>query len=301
MTDLAIDVDQLRKAFGGAVAVDRLSFHVRRGEAFALLGPNGAGKTTTLRLLLDVLRPDAGAVRLFGRPPADVRERVGYLPQERGLYPELRVEECLTYLGELKGLARAEARRRAVELLGRVGLADSAGRRVGELSRGTAQKVQVVGAFLHRPELVVLDEPFQALDPISVAAARELVRDFRAGGGTVVLSAHDLAQVEALCDRLLLLDRGRAVLLGSLAEVKAQFAPSSGLTVWPPVDIAGWPGVLGSEVHGRSQTVRLAPELAPADFLRMALDRGWRPERLERVEPPLEQVFLAALQGRAAP
>lgn len=298
MSSLAIEVDRLCKSFDGVVAVDRLSFHVHPGEVFGLLGPNGAGKTTTIRLLLDLIRPDAGTVRLLGQAPQRSRDRVGYLPQERGLYFEMGVEECLTYFGELQGLSRAGSRQRVRKLLDRVELSGVARKRVGELSRGMAQKVQILAALLHEPDLLILDEPFQSLDPISVVLVRDLMRDFQAAGKTVVLSAHDMGQVEAVCDRLLLVDHGRVVLFGSLASIKEQFSPNA-LHLWPAVDLEGWPGVLRAEVQGRSQTVYLAPDVVPATLLRGLLDRGWMPERFEKVEWPLEQIFVTAIRGRA--
>jgi ABC-2 type transport system ATP-binding protein len=211
----------VRKAFGELVAVEGLSFEVRPGEIFGFLGPNGAGKTTTLRMLMGITSPDAGEVVFDGRPSVDAT-RAGYLPEERGLYEDMPVVETLAYLGALRGMREPEARAAARGWLERLGLADRATAKVQTLSKGNQQKVQFAGAVLHRPALAVLDEPFAGLDPLNQDLFLGLMRGLREQGTAVLLSAHHLDLVERLADRFLLISKGRALLAGTLEEIRAQ-------------------------------------------------------------------------------
>ncbi len=301
MTELAIQVNDLVKSFNSVTAVDHLTFQVNPGEIFGLLGPNGAGKTTTIRVLLDIIQADSGTARVLGQPPGASRGRVGYLPEERGLYRGLRVDETLIYLGELKGVSRATARRRTAELLERVELREWSKHKVQELSRGMQQKVQVVASVIHDPDLVVLDEPFQGLDPVNVEMVKELIRDLRAQGKTIVLSAHEMSQVEALCERILLIDHGRAVLYGELGEIKRQFSPNA-IEITPPLAFEGWPDVARAETRDHKQLVYLSEKTTPRDFLKKVLDQGLPIEQFEMASMPLEQIFLQVVKGeRDAP
>ncbi len=295
---LAIEVRRLAKSYDGVKAVSDLNFEVQAGEIFGLLGPNGAGKTTTIRLLMDILKPDAGSLQVLGTTPEAARKRVGYLPEERGLYRGLRVAECLTYLGQLKGMPRAAALRRARELLARVELADWAERKVQELSRGMQQKVQVVASLIHDPALIILDEPFQGLDPINVELVKGLIRELHAAGKTIVLSAHEMNQVEAVCDRIVLIHQGRAVLYGALSDIKKQFAPNA-IAVSPPLALDGWPEVERVETRDGTQTIYLDKQTTPHDFLATLLRRGLPIERFEMATMPLDQIFIAVV--KAAP
>jgi len=218
-----LEVHHVAKRFGELRAVDDLSFDVRAGEIFGFLGPNGAGKTTTLRMLMGITAPDSGEVRYEGQPRLD-RSRVGYLPEERGLFEDAPVIETLVYLGELRGMSAAAARAAAVPLLEKLGLADRMKEKVNVLSKGNQQKVQLLGAILHRPALAVLDEPFSGLDPLNQETFMAFLRELRAGGTAVLLSAHHLDLVERLADRFLLISRGRAVLAGTLEELRRQGA-----------------------------------------------------------------------------
>ncbi len=214
-----LEVDGVVKRFGDHAAVDGLSFDVRPGEIFGFLGPNGAGKTTTLRMLLGITRPDRGTVRFDGGDRLD-RSRVGYLPEERGLYEDARLLDVLGYLGALRGMSMADARREGRAWLERLGLGDKLKAKLNTLSKGNQQKVQFAGAVLHRPALAVLDEPFAGRDPLNQELFLELIRELRDLGAAVLLSAHHLDLVERLCDRFLLIARGRAVLAGTLEEVR---------------------------------------------------------------------------------
>ncbi len=298
MNDPAVWADRLHKEFASVVAVDDVSLEVGRGEVFGLLGPNGAGKTTAIRMLMDILRPDSGTARVLGQPPGAARARVGYLPEERGLYRGLRVHECLTYFGQLKGLSRAAAAQRATQLLERVELADRAKAKVQELSRGMHQKLQLATTLIHDPELVILDEPFQGLDPVNVDLVRGLIRELRAQGRTVVLSAHEMSLVESLCERIALINRGRIVLYGALADLKRQFAPNA-LEVSPPLDCAGWPEVEAVAPDSRTpdrQRVYLRPGVTTRDFLKALLERGQIVERFEPASMPLDEIFIKVVK-----
>ena len=290
-------VTHLSKTFDGLTAVEDASFQVNPGEIFGLLGPNGAGKTTTLRILMDILKPDAGAALVLGQPPGAARRRVGYLPEERGLYRDLRVLECLVYLGQLKGLTRADAQRRAAGWLERFDLAARAKSKVQELSHGLQQKVQIIASLLHDPDLLILDEPFQGLDPVNVDAVRALIRELRAQGKTIILSAHEMSQVERLCERLALLHGGRIILYGALADLKRQFAPNA-LEISPPLPLEGWPEVDRVEMRddGR-QRIYLADSRAPRDLLKLILERGHAVDHFELADVSLDEIFVAAVKG----
>jgi ABC-2 type transport system ATP-binding protein len=296
MSEPAIYIDQLVKTYNAVTAVDRLGLQVNQGEIFGLLGPNGAGKTTTIRILMDILKPDSGQVRVLGEPPGAARRRVGYLPEERGLYRNLKVGECLVYLGQLKGLARAEARKRVKDLLARVELEEWARRKVQDLSRGMQQKVQIVASLIHDPDLVILDEPFQGLDPVNVEMVKSMIQEMRARGKTVVLSAHEMSLVESLCERIALINRGQIVLNGVLADIKKQFSPNA-LEISPPLDLAGWPEVKQVEAGDGRQRVYLAEGIAPRELLMKIFRQGLPIERFELATMPLDQIFVTVVKG----
>jgi len=299
MAEPVIDIVNLRKAYSSVVAVDGLSVRVERGEIFGLLGPNGAGKTTTIRMIMDILKPDSGEVRVLGALPGAARQRVGYLPEERGLYRTLRVGECLTYLGQLKGMARADAQRRSVQLLERVELGGWVKNKVEELSRGMQQKVQLIASIIHDPALVILDEPFQGLDPVNVEMVRGLIRELRDQGKTIVLSAHEMSLVEMLCERIALINHGRVVLYGRLSEIKQQFAPNA-LEISPPLALEHWPGVRQVSVVGDRQRVTLDAATQPRDLLRQIVERGLPVDRFERATATLDEIFVTVVKGDGA-
>src|ERR1051326_726930 len=222
----AIDIQHVRKAFDGHVAVDDLSLQVPKGSVYGLLGPNGAGKTTTIRMMLDIIRPDAGTIKLFDRSSTDagVRDVVGYLPEERGLYKKMQVRRVLTFLAELKGVGMKEAARRIDEWLARLALTggdrDWGNAKVDELSRGMQQKVQFIATLLHDPELVILDEPFSGLDPINAQALKDAVVELKRRGRTVVFSTHVMENAERMCDAVCIIARGEKVLDGQVTDVR---------------------------------------------------------------------------------
>jgi ABC-2 type transport system ATP-binding protein len=294
---VAIEVDGLTKRFGDVVAVDDLSFQVARGEVFGLLGPNGAGKTTTIRIIMDILTPDAGSVLVLGQPPARAKAAVGYLPEERGLYRNLRVLETLVYLAELKGVPRTAARERATFLLESIQAGDWAQRKVRELSKGMQQRIQFVASLVHDPEVVFLDEPFQGLDPLNVERVKDAIGALHRDGKTIVLSTHQMNLVEALCDRILLIDHGRAVLYGRLEEIKRQYAPNA-VRVRAGELPAHIPGVAEVALEQGAYNLNLADGARPQDVLKALVDRAVDLQSFEVAPVPLGDIFVAAVGGR---
>ncbi len=287
----AIRAEGVHKAFSSVVAVDGLDLRVERGEIFGFLGPNGAGKTTTLRMIADLLRPDRGVLRVLGSSPHDARPRVGYLPEERGLYRDLGVMECLVYFAQLRGVSRWVAARRAGALLERLGLADRARAPVRELSRGLQQKAQIAATLMHEPELVIFDEPFQGLDPVNVEVVRRLIQDLAGEGRTVVVCAHEMSLVESLCGRLAMIYRGRIVLTGELTAIRAQFSPDA-FDVLPAPVAEHWPEVGSVEAIPGGSRLFLRTGASSSDLLRRLAASGMSVTEVSRVRLPLESIFL---------
>jgi ABC-2 type transport system ATP-binding protein len=294
-----VRVEQVSKRFGAADVVSRLSFEIRAGEVLGFLGPNGAGKTTMMRMLLDIIRPDTGRIELFGDAPGIAHQhRVGYLPEERGLYRDVTALDTLTYFGSLKGLPAAEARRRAETLLREVGLGDSIAKKAGELSRGMHQKVQVVATILHRPDLLILDEPFSGLDPVNAQMLRDLVMSQRKRDAAVVMSTHDMNEAESLCDRILLIDRGRRVLYGTVAQIQQAFASGA-------VEVQGDSLPAAEQLSSTSQSLPvdghvrylLRDGATAADLFRELAASGAAVSRFEVATPSLNEIFLRAVAG----
>ena len=303
--------ENVTKAYDGKVAVDGVSFEVGGGEIFGLLGPNGAGKSTFIRMAMDILRPDSGRIVINDRPSTDAdHDRVGYLPEERGLYRKQKVIDVLDYFGRLKGMKGPEVKKKALAALESVGLGEWARKRVDALSKGMQQKVQLVGTLLHDPELVVLDEPFSGLDPLNARMVKEMIQDLKRGGRVVILSTHQMDQVEELCDRIVMIDRGRRVLYGTVREIKKDYAAEIRRTagrgnvvvVEGEGEFASIPGVVSVEAAGGAWKLTLELELSPERFLERALARGCSIARFEAAPTPLEEIFIhvATKDGKAA-
>ena len=299
MTLPAIEVRGLRKEYGDTVAVDGLDLVVPHGSTYALLGPNGSGKTTTIRTLLRIQEPDAGIVRVLGETPGPgVRDRIGYLPEERGLYPRMKVRDVLGFLAELKGLPRAESRPRIERWLARVGLAERAGDRVQSLSKGMQQKLQFIAAVVHEPEIVILDEPFSGLDPINQQVLRDIVAELRRDERTILFSTHIIEHAERLCDHVTILSGGRAVVSGELARVKREHGGRHvGITLdpWTPEAVAAVraaPEVARVLEDGHALELALAEGADPRALLARLVGGGVGMIRFEVMEPSLQQVFI---------
>jgi len=294
-----LEVLRVSKSFDHVRAVDDLSMTVQRGAVFGLLGPNGAGKTTTIRMIMRITLPDSGAIRLAGVAIDDeVRERIGYLPEERGLYRKMKVVEQLAFLAEVRGLPRPEARRRSMHWLERMDLKAKAGARVEELSKGMQQKVQFAGAVIHEPELVILDEPFSGLDPIVTRQVKEEIAAMRERGTTVIFSTHVLSQAEELCDEICLINRGHVVLAGPLAEIRERHSHRC-LKVVARVrqaDLAAVPGVAAVRGLEGAWAVDMAPGAAAPAIIRELAARL----PVEAVEPmvdSLEDIFVRTVEA----
>ena len=296
MTSSSVPVraDQVTKRFGKVLALDNVSLQVGRGEIFGLLGPNGAGKTTLIRTILDIIKPDSGRLEVFGRRfEAADRDRIGYLPEERGLYPRQPVGAVLEYMGSLKGLSRTDARTQAASWLDRLGLSEAAGRKVEQLSKGNQQKVQVAATLVARPEIVILDEPLSGLDPVSARLVTSIIRECAAAGQTVVLSTHQMGMVESLCTRVVMIARGRTVLDGELRAIKQQYSGNA-IRVQSSSDYHGCPHAesIGSRSADGFVDVRLRPPATGDDFLRWLVASGAHVEHFERLSTPLEEIFV---------
>jgi len=291
-----VKVSHVAKSFGDTQAVADVSFDVKRGEIFGLLGPNGAGKTTTIRLMLDIFKPDRGTVSILGGPMSEEKkERIGYMPEERGLYQDVPLERCLLYLASLKGLSKADARKRLRVLLERFDLAAHKGKKVKELSKGMQQKAQIINTIIHQPELVIIDEPFTSLDPINTQLVKDLMEELRNQGTTILMSTHQMHQVEELCDRILLIDEGRNVLYGELDQIQRDY---SGHAVLVRVfgDLPEMAGVKAVTDHNGALKLTLSANTNPQDILQQLVNRTVV-EHFEIAVPTLDEIFIRTVSG----
>ncbi|MBI2917182.1 MAG: ATP-binding cassette domain-containing protein [Chloroflexi bacterium] len=297
---LSVEVQQVTKSFGGRTVVREVSFFVQPGEVLGLVGPNGAGKTTCIRMLLDIIKPDSGQILIGGQPPGQgVLDRIGYLPEERGLYRGLRVQDTVAYLATLKGLPPRKAAAEARATLGKLGMGPHLSKKVAELSRGMAQLVQFAATLVHQPQLVVLDEPFSALDPVNVRLIKDLVRELRKEGTTFVLSTHQMNQVEELCDRVVMINQGQVALNGRLADIKGRFRGNSVLLAAQPYP-ENVDGVARWEDRGDHRQYFMNDGADPQRLLAQLLASRARVERFELAMPSLEEVFIQVVRSQAA-
>jgi len=293
-----VSVRNLHKAFREKVAVEDVSFDIMPGEVFGLLGPNGAGKTTTIRMILDIFKPDSGTITVFGGAlTAAGKDRIGYMPEERGLYPYMRVLDCLVYLGTLKGMARKEARQQAESFLERMELADQHRQKIEALSRGMTQKVQVIAAVLHQPDLLIIDEPFANLDPVNARLVREIILELRAQNKAVIMTSHQLGLVESLCDRIAMINDGQVVLQGSVAQVRRRFARNI-LHISGSGEINHLPGVVHTERRTTSDWyLTLAPGTTPQKILKTLVSNGhFVVDRFDMALPTLDEIFVQVVR-----
>ncbi len=293
------EVQNIAKSFGGTQAVADVSFAVEPGEIFGLLGPNGAGKTTSVRILLDVFKPDRGEVTVLGGPMTEEKKaHIGYMPEDRGLYQDIPLERCLTYLATLKGLPEAEARQRVSARLKQFDLAQHRTKKVKELSKGMQQKAQIISTVLHDPALIIMDEPFAALDPVNVQMVKDLLQDMRKRGAGIILSTHQMHHAEELCDRLVLINKGRVVLDGALDDVRRQYAGHAvNLRCAGPLPAV--PGVTSVKEHNHGLQWTLATGATPQDILKALVAANVQVEQFEIALPSLEEVFIRAVGGEA--
>ena len=305
MTEYAIDIVNVTKRYAEHTAVRDLTLRVPTGSVYGLLGPNGAGKTTTIRMILNIIAPDSGAIHIFGRPSNDpkITERLGYLPEERGLYRKMQVRRVLKFLAELKGVHGSEADKRIDDWLVRLSLKtpekDWGLAKIDELSRGMQQKVQFIGTLLHDPDLVILDEPFSGLDPINAQALKDTVVELKKRGKTVIFSTHLMDNAERLCDSVCIIARGEKVLDGSVTEVKEEHGQRN---IALAVEGNGMQSVASilrdhslvkrADDSNRFFEIEMAPGADPQTLLRRIIESGASVQRFEMIQPSLHQIFL---------
>ncbi len=287
-----IEADSLTKQYDGVRALDGVSFEVREGEVFALVGPNGAGKTTLLRILTDILRPDSGRLRILGRESIrDVLGQIGYLPEERGLYKSLSPLETVSYFARLKGLSTASAKAAAERALEMVGMLSHARRKLEELSKGMAQRVQLAATLAHGPKLLILDEPLSGLDPVSARALQDVIFRMREEGRTVLLSTHNMEHAERMCDRLLMLHRGQVRLYGEVAEIRQRFSDES-LYVEYAGEIQEMEGVRIESLGPDSARLYPTNGVGRREILERLVAGGLDISQFQPVVPSLEEIFI---------
>ena len=289
-----LSLSDVSKRYGDFEAVNNLSFSVEKGSITGFLGPNGAGKTSTIRMVLGLAAPTSGRIEVLGADDGrKVRDRIGFLPEERGLYRKMNPVDAVAYMAGLKGVPIAEGKRRAREMLEAQGLGEALKRPMKALSKGMAQKVQLVSAIAHRPELVILDEPFSGLVPVNQQGLERMIRDLADQGATVLFSTHVMQHAERLCEKVVLMARGQKVFEGPVAEARA--AAPRYLMLEGALDAAAvraLPGVMEIEPVGEGFRARLAPGAQPQGALKAAFERGLDVTRFEAPEPSLHDAFI---------
>ena len=293
-----LEINKARKAYDKFLAVNDISFNIVQGTMFGLLGPNGAGKTSTIRMMIGITMPDSGEIRMFGQPfHRELLKRVGYLPEERGLYQKMRILEQLIFLGEIHGLSQVEAKKRANAWGERLEIADAFQKKTNELSKGMQQKIQFIATLLHEPEFIIMDEPFAGLDPVNNRLLEDVLIDLRKQGRTVLFSTHRMDQVEKLCDSICLVNKGEAVLNGELKQIKGRYGKN---TVQINFDgdnngnasyLKELPNVLSVDAYEGHVMLKLAPGTDPQPLLRAVSERS-RLTKFEVMEPSLEEIFI---------
>lgn len=288
-----IELDKVRKSYGDFVAVDDLSFKIEEGSVFGLLGPNGAGKTSTIRMMIGITAPDSGEIHIFGRPFDRVcLDKIGYLPEERGLYKKMKLLDQLVFLGQLHGMNSSSARQAALDWCDRLEISEKLSGKVEELSKGMQQKIQFMAALLHDPDFIIMDEPFAGLDPVNADLLKDVLLGMKKKGKTILFSTHRMDQVEKICDAICLINRGKAVLQGNLKQVKAQYGKNSVQIAYDGNGVFFEQNALVRSFndYGNYVEVRLAPGADPQQLLRMAAEHS-RVNRFELMEPSLEEIF----------
>jgi len=290
----AIALENVTKAYESVTAVNNVNLRVRQGAILGLLGPNGAGKTTTIRMIMNILAPDEGSIHVLGKPVSEeTRDSIGYLPEERGLYPRMQVRALIIFLAALHGLSEAEADRRAREWLARFELSDWSEKKMVDLSKGMQQKVQFITSVIHKPALVILDEPFSGLDPVNAVTIKDTMLELSNQGSTIILSTHRMEQVEKMCDSICLINHGQNVLDGELRAIKQSYGKNTA-----HIEFTGSDAFLNSLVvasvnrFGSGVEAKLKPGADPQELLRAAVQSGVQINRFELLEPSLNDIFI---------
>ena len=307
MSQPIISVERVTKRYSGHTAVKDFSMEVSAGSVFGLLGPNGAGKTTTIRMIMDIIRPDEGRVSLFGGRGTgrELSGMIGFLPEERGLYPKMQVAAQLAFLGEIKGLSYKDALARAREWLDRLGLSDWADKKVEDLSKGMQQKVQFIGTLLNDPDLIILDEPFSGLDPVNAQTMKDIVVDCARRGKTVLFSTHIMEQAERMCDHIVIIAQGEKVVDGKLVDIKAEYGKNHVALAFSSNSDRATAVLQNRDLlqsvddYGASAEGELAPGVSGETVLRALVEQGVGLSRFEVVEPSLQKIFIAKVGDTA--
>ncbi len=288
----AVEVNHLCKSYADVTAVHDLTFCVDPGEILGLIGPNGAGKSSTIKIILDFMKPDSGEVKIFGQQMnGALKDQIGYLPEERGLYKRLTAIDLILYLASLKGMDKAMAEKKANVLLEQTGMLEHKKKKNKEMSKGMGQLIQFIVAVIHDPELVILDEPFAGLDPVRTQAVQNIVGNLRDEGKAIILSTHQMNKVEELCDRVLMIDNGRSILYGDLMETRAKFRRNS-VQVAIDGELGDLPGVIDRKPRKDSTELVLTPDTTPQTILDRLRARGVTINRFEITTPSLNEIFL---------
>lgn len=294
-----INITNVSKSFGKVRAVNDLSFEVKQGEMFGLLGPNGAGKTTTIRMVLDIFKPDSGEISILGGPMSESKKnQIGYLPEERGLYQDIPLERCLVFLASLKGMDEGKAKSKIESYLKQFDLLESRAKKIKELSKGMQQKAQLIATIVHDPELVIIDEPFTSLDPVNTEMVKDLLELMRDEGKAIIMSTHQMNQVEELCDRILIIDHGKRVLYGTLKEIQDEFS-SRDILVTPLSSLpSSIPGVKRiRKLNGRHHLL-LEADAQPNVILKYLVNTGVELNEFEIAVPPLNEIFIQVVKNQ---
>lgn len=287
-----VEIKNVVKAYADKVAVDDISLSIGQGEIFGLIGPNGAGKTTTIKMMMDIIKPDSGEITILGEKLSEAtKEKLGYLPEERGLYKKQRVLETIVYFASLKGMNPHLAAEKANQLLSQTNMLSSARKKIDELSKGMGQIIQFIVTIIHEPQLIILDEPFSGLDPVNTELIKKILFELRNKGRAIILSTHQMNQVEELCDRILMVNRGRSVLYGDLADVKAKYRNNAVLLNYQG-KLGDVPGVKEQREHNEYTELILDSKTTPQQLLERLLKRDIVINRFEIATPPLNDIFI---------
>jgi len=289
---LSVEVNHITKTYGNRAVVDDVSFTVNQGEILGLIGPNGAGKTTTIRMIMDIIKPDSGDIKILGEKLTEVsKNSIGYLPEERGLYRKLNVIDSVIYFASLKGIDSQTARKRADDLLKRVEMLAHKNKKIEELSRGMGQIIQVIVTVIHDPKLIILDEPTASLDPVNAQLLKDMMLELRNQGRSVIMSTHRMNEIEELCDRILMINRGQVVLYGGLAEIKSKFRNNS-VIVECDGELGEIEGVIQRHNQKRAIELVLDATTTPQQLLERLIKKGIVVNRFELSTPSLNEIFL---------
>ncbi len=294
-----IEIKNVSKAYGSVKAVDNFSVNIQEGKIHGILGPNGAGKTTTIRMLLNIISPDSGEILIDGKPfEEEMKNRIGYLPEERGLYRKLKVKDTLCFFGELKGMKPKEALKEAEIWIEKIGLKDWFNRKIEELSKGMQQKIQFVSSIIHSPEIIIFDEPFSGLDPLNTEILLDIMLEMKRKGSTILFSTHILEHAEKLVDNVTLIKNGKNVLSGTLESVKSKYSANLFRVVLEEEDpkIKEFPYIKDINDFGKEFEIEVEDNIDSVKFLKDIVSAGIRIEKFEKVQPSLTNIYLKVMK-----